>query len=252
MKTGDVDALEGHAEQVTAVALGADDTRIASSGRDDTARLWDIATRQLLHTLTGHTDDVMSVEFSHDGQNLLTAACDGSVRIWNVQTGEQLHMFEDQAGKVYTAIWLPGDEIIATGGEDGFLRLRNVENGEIVVEMDLKSHVADLAVAPDGNHWPPRRPTDSFNLLKRTARHLNLDASFRSQTIGLPSNRLETRLHPLEVSLLELGNGASGAVSRRLGLGDFDRLQKPLALLSVSRYSVVGMLSATMPAPAWT
>jgi WD40 repeat protein len=57
-------------------------TLVATSSRDHTARLWDAATGQLIHTLTGHTDTVNGVAFSPDGRLLATSSGDHTARLW--------------------------------------------------------------------------------------------------------------------------------------------------------------------------
>ena len=46
---------------------------------DKTARLWNVNTGRLLHTLTGHTNEVLSVAFSPDGNTLASSDWDGSI-----------------------------------------------------------------------------------------------------------------------------------------------------------------------------
>ena len=60
-----------------------DDSRLASASRDNTIRLWDVATGSCTATLNGHTDDVNSVSFSPDGSRLASASDDRTVRLWD-------------------------------------------------------------------------------------------------------------------------------------------------------------------------
>jgi WD40 repeat protein len=64
------------------VAWLPDGTRLASSSRDSTVRLWDAATGAALATLNGHTEAVISGAWSPDGTRL--ASADETVRIWGV------------------------------------------------------------------------------------------------------------------------------------------------------------------------
>lgn len=150
LSAGEKVALEGHEKQVTAIALSADQARLASSSRDKTARLWDLESRKVLHELSGHTGDVMCVDFSHDGLRVLTGSMDGTIRVWTTETGNLEQTIEPGGKAVFTALWLPGDDVIASGSADGQLRLIRVADGEVVASQDLKSHVADIAVSPDG------------------------------------------------------------------------------------------------------
>ena len=60
------------------MAFSPDGTTLASGGYAGAVKLWDVATRREIGTLTGHTADVRSVAFSPDGGS--RSAEDGA---WN-------------------------------------------------------------------------------------------------------------------------------------------------------------------------
>jgi WD40 repeat protein len=60
----------GHTGDVTAVAFSPDGQEVVSGGTDNTLRLWERATGQLVRTFEGHTDNVTAVAFSPDGQQV--------------------------------------------------------------------------------------------------------------------------------------------------------------------------------------
>ena len=75
--------LKGHSNTNWGLAYRADGSRLATSGRDGTARIWDTKTGEMLVVLTGHTSSVDAVRFSPDGERLATGSADGTVRIWD-------------------------------------------------------------------------------------------------------------------------------------------------------------------------
>jgi len=83
-----VGLLEGHAENVYAIAYSPDGTRIATAGRDS-LRLWNAATLEDIVQLQGHTSFVWSVAFSPDGTQLVTGSGDRTVRVWDTKRSRE-------------------------------------------------------------------------------------------------------------------------------------------------------------------
>src|SRR5262249_57529917 len=68
----------------------ADGTQLASGSDDNTVRVWDAATGEVLRPLSGHTNWVLSVVYRPDGTQLAGGGDDNTVRVWDAATGELL------------------------------------------------------------------------------------------------------------------------------------------------------------------
>ena len=71
---------------------------LASGSRDNTARLWDVATGAMVRTLTGPKGGVTSVAFSPDGKALASGSEDNSVWLWDVQSETVLRTLANMHG----------------------------------------------------------------------------------------------------------------------------------------------------------
>ena len=75
--------FEGHTHSVNTVSLSRNGI-IASGSYDHTIRLWDVATKENIVTLSGHTAPITSVSFSPDGTILVSGSEDHTVKLWDV------------------------------------------------------------------------------------------------------------------------------------------------------------------------
>ena len=72
------------------MSFSADENLLASGSDDETCRIWDVNSGQLLKTISGHNYSVISVSFSADGKLLASGSSDKTCRIWDVNSGQLL------------------------------------------------------------------------------------------------------------------------------------------------------------------
>ncbi|EGN94798.1 hypothetical protein SERLA73DRAFT_61926 [Serpula lacrymans var. lacrymans S7.3] len=81
--------LRSHHGSVTSVAFSSDGTKVVSGSSDQTVRIWDATSGQLVAgPLEGHTQQVRSVGFSPDGTKVVSGSWDQTVRIWDATSGQ--------------------------------------------------------------------------------------------------------------------------------------------------------------------
>jgi WD40 repeat protein len=143
-----------HAQPVYSLAF-APDGRLASAGKDGTARLWDLAggAPVTLH----HPDAVFAAAFSPTGDRLATGCADGAVRFWDADGRELRTLARESDTAACGVAFLAGGQMLAAGwgrrlsASPGSLRLWSFVGEPVLVQrMTEPLGVWAVAATPHG------------------------------------------------------------------------------------------------------
>jgi WD40 repeat protein len=141
----DFDALElelvGHSSGVNSVDWSNDGSKILSGSWDQTIKIWDGMTGELLNTLEGHSGWVQSVSWNHDSSRIVSGSFDGTIKIWDVVTCELLMTLSDGTFFVYSVSWNHDSDKIASASNDGKVTIWNAATGKRL--RILSGHTGD-------------------------------------------------------------------------------------------------------------
>ncbi|MEH2349275.1 MAG: serine/threonine-protein kinase [Nostoc sp.] len=115
--------LSGHAWAVLTVAFSPDGQILATGSDDNTIKLWEVNTGQLICTLVGHSWSVVAVAFTADGETLLSASCDKTVKLWKVSTAEEIVTLSGHVDSVSAVAMSKVRQLIASGSRDKTIKL---------------------------------------------------------------------------------------------------------------------------------
>lgn len=150
--------LTDHSDIIKSVAIHPDGQIFASCSLDQTIKVWNLTTGELLENLTGHSGGVTCVTFSSDGQTLASSSAnpDGTIKLWDTQTWQLKRTLKGDDW-VVLSVWsialTPNGKTLVSGHHaDSTVKVWNLETGEL--RHTLRGHVwavHDVAIAPDGN-----------------------------------------------------------------------------------------------------
>ncbi|CAG8507606.1 51_t:CDS:2 [Dentiscutata heterogama] len=113
--------LKGHDDGIMCLQFDDIKDRLITGSYDNTIRVWNLETGEVVRTLTGHTRCVRALQF--DYAKLITGSMDHTLRVWNYHTGKCITKLEGHTGGVLCLHFV--DYIVASGSTDTTIKIWN-------------------------------------------------------------------------------------------------------------------------------
>ena len=143
---------------VMSTAFSPDGSRIAASGANGWAKVFDSSGKLLFSLKNEYDRDVNGIAFNPTGDRIVTAHDDGAVRVWDVSSGASVFGITGFGGAVSCAIYSPDGQHLATAGADQIVRLWDASGnpwpgpGAKQFVRLMQDQVISLAFSPDGKY----------------------------------------------------------------------------------------------------
>lgn len=145
--------FEGHEHWVTALVALPDSSRIISSSRDATVRLWDSSSgKELDKIFKQMSQEVLALAVSPDGQLLVATGASGMVLVQNLATNQLVSQFTSSSKDINAVLFCDHDTFYI-GGDDGRVRKWSATGVELPFHWQDafdEWRLDNLAQSPDG------------------------------------------------------------------------------------------------------
>ncbi|KAG8904871.1 pre-rRNA processing protein [Tulasnella sp. 403] len=140
-------AVEGHTDEILALALSSDGQCLASGGKDKKIAIWDAENMKWVKNFTGHKDIVSSLSFRKASRQLFSASYDRTMKLYDLSPqvmGYVETLFGHQ--DVITSIdSLRAETAVSTGSRDRTVRFwRVVDENQLVFRGGGPSPLRDV------------------------------------------------------------------------------------------------------------
>lgn len=127
------------------------DGRFLACATADSTIVWDVASRQIRHTLARSGGGMTCLSFSPNSQRLAAATEDRTVRTWDVASGQEGRTLRGHQGPVLGVCFSPDGQRIATGSLDKTVIIWDADGGQSIRTMSgHTSGVNSVSFSPDG------------------------------------------------------------------------------------------------------
>ena len=119
--------LTGHLGAVYGVAIAPDGRQLISSSWDRTIKIWDLQTRQVLHSLTGPMLPNTTLAIAPNGKMFASGSYDATIKLWDLATGQLQSTLTEHSKAVTSVIFSPDGKTLASGSSDGTVKIWRCE-----------------------------------------------------------------------------------------------------------------------------
>ncbi len=135
---------------IRCVRFSPDGKLLATAEFDQTAKLRDPATGQVIRTFLGHAASLNFLVFTPDGKRLITASLDKTIKIWNIEDGKELATLTGHTDWVLGLALSRDGKTLASASKDMTVRLWDLTTNKELKQLKGHTALAEcVGISPD-------------------------------------------------------------------------------------------------------
>jgi len=134
-----------HANHVITSSFSPDGKRVVTASRDNTIKIWDSLSGNLILNLTDHTAPVNCAVFSPDGKKIASSSDDNTVKLWDSMSGALIADMRKHKDYVHLVAFSPSGKSLLTASGDKTVKIWDAKFGGLLT--DLKGHTDYITFA---------------------------------------------------------------------------------------------------------
>lgn len=143
---------KSHNDTIRCVKYSPDGKYFATGSKDQTIKLWDIKTGNLIRTFIGHKGGVNSIVFDPTTSWLISADDYGQLIKWDLASGSNILEIIASNAKVKCLALSPNGAHLASGGVDNIVRVFDPTSGDLLAEIKKhKNTIMSLSYSHKGD-----------------------------------------------------------------------------------------------------
>lgn len=127
-------SLDAHRSSLSIAKFSPNGKYIATASYDNTAKIWDASSGQLITSLDPHKSWLTEVNFSNNSEMIITSSADGTAKVWHIN-GDLIHSLNYHTSNISAAAFSANNRYIVTASFDGTAAIWQVDTGELITVL---------------------------------------------------------------------------------------------------------------------